>query len=157
MPRRGHISRKELLSDPVYNSKLITRFVNNLMTGGKKNTASRIFYSAIERVSKKQNGENPLEVFKKAIDAAKPIVEVKSRRIGGANYQVPIEVKPERGVALAIRWIITYARARKEKTMADRLSGEISDILKNEGATMKKRDETHRMAEANKAFAHYRL
>lgn len=157
MPRRGHISKRELIPDALYNSRLVTRFVNNFMYSGKKNVAGRIFYTCLDKLSKNNNNENPLDLFKKAIDAAKPVVEVRSRRIGGANYQVPIEVKPERAIALAIRWILGFSRARKEKTMADRLSAEFHDILKNTGATMKKRDEVHRMAEANKAFAHYRV
>ena len=157
MPRRGHVSKRELLPDPVYNSRLVTRFINNLLYGGKKNTSARIFYAACEKLSKKNNNENPLDLFKKCIDMSRPIVEVRSRRVGGANYQVPIEVKPDRATALAFRWIIGFSRARKEKTMADRLSMELCEILKNEGATMKKRDEVHRMAEANKAFAHFRV
>ncbi|MBF0409895.1 MAG: 30S ribosomal protein S7 [Candidatus Riflebacteria bacterium] len=157
MPRRGHVSKRELLPDALYNSKLVTRFVNCLMYSGKKNTACRIVYDAIEKLSKHNNGENPLELFKKAIDMSKPIVEVRSKRIGGANYQVPIEVKPDRAVALSFRWILKFSRSRKEKSMAERLTGELGEILKNTGATMKKRDEVHRMAEANKAFAHYRV
>ncbi len=157
MPRRGHVSKRELVPDSVYNSKLVTRFLNSLMLRGKKSVATRIFYTAVEKLSKMNGGENPLELFKKAIDAAKPIVEVRSKRIGGANYQVPVEVKQERAIALAFRWILGFCRARKEKTMADRLSSEMNDVLKNTGATMKKRDEVHRMAEANKAFAHYRV
>jgi len=157
MPRRGHISKREQVPDSVYNSKLITRFVNCLMYSGKRSTACRIIYDAIDKMVKANNNENGLELFKKAIDTAKPIVEVRSKRIGGANYQVPVEVKQERAIALAIRWILGFARARKEKTMADRLSAELNEILKNSGATMKKRDEVHRMAEANKAFAHYRV
>ncbi|MBF0546456.1 MAG: 30S ribosomal protein S7 [Candidatus Riflebacteria bacterium] len=157
MPRRGHVSKRELVPDALYNSKLVTRFINCLMYSGKKNIGSRIVYDAIEKLSKFNNNENGLELFKKAIDLAKPIVEVRSKRIGGANYQVPIEVKTDRAVALAFRWLLKFARARKEKSMAERLSGELAEILKNTGATMKKRDEVHRMAEANKAFAHYRV
>jgi small subunit ribosomal protein S7 len=157
MPRRGHVSKRDLIPDALYNSKLVTRFINNLMEDGKRNTASRICYTALEKLSKVNNNENPLELFKKTIDAAKPLVEVRSKRIGGANYQVPVEVKTERAVALAFRWILTYSRQRKEKSMAERLFGEMSEILKNSGATMKKREEVHRMAEANKAFAHYRV
>ncbi len=157
MPRRGHVTKREQIPDAVYNSKLVTRFVNSLMYSGKRSTACRIFYDAVEKLSKANNNENPLELFKKALDMAKPIVEVRSKRIGGANYQVPVEVKAERAIALATRWILGFARARKEKTMADRLAGEMGEILKNTGATMKKRDEVHRMAEANKAFAHYRV
>jgi len=127
------------------------------MERGKRSIATRIFYTAVEKLSKNNNNENPLELFKKTIDMAKPIVEVRSKRIGGANYQVPIEVKQDRAIALAFRWILSFSRARKEKSMADRLAGEFSEIVKNTGATMKKRDEVHRMAEANKAFAHYRV
>ena len=157
MPRRGHVTKREQVPDALYNSKLVTRFINNLMKQGKRNTASRIFYDSLEKLSKTHGGENPLELFKKTIDSSKPIVEVRSKRIGGANYQVPIEVKPDRAVALALRWILGFARLRKEKSMSDRLAGEFSEILKNTGATMKKREEVHRMAEANKAFAHYRV
>lgn len=157
MPRRGHVSKREIIPDALYSSKLITRFVNCLMYSGKRTTANRILYTAIEQLSKFNNNESALELFKKAVDLAKPIVEVRSKRIGGANYQVPVEVKPERATALALRWIINFSRMRKEKSMADRLSGEMNEILKNTGATMKKRDEIHRMAEANKAFAHYRV
>lgn len=157
MPRRGHISKRDLTPDPKYNSRLITRFVNNLMLRGKKNTAMQSFYDAVDKLSKYNNGENPLELFKKTLEAAKPIVEVRSKRVGGANYQVPIEVKSDRAMALAIRWILKFSRSRKEKTMADRLAAEFNDILKNTGATMKRRDEVHRMAEANKAFSHFRV
>lgn len=157
MPRRGHISKRDLTPDPKYNSRLITRFVNNLMLRGKKNTAMRTFYDAVDQLSKYNNGDNPLELFKKTLDSARPLVEVRSKRVGGANYQVPIEVKADRATALAIRWILKFSRSRKEKTMADRLAAEFNDILKNTGATMKKRDEVHRMAEANKAFSHFRV
>lgn len=157
MPRRGHVTKRELTPDSVYNSKLVTRFINNIMRCGKKSKASTIFYKALEKLSKANGNENPLELFKKSVEMAKPIVEVRSKRIGGANYQVPVEVKPDRAIALAFRWIIGFARERKEKTMADRLAAEMTDILKNTGATMKKRDEVHRMAEANKAFAHYKV
>jgi len=157
MPRRGHVSKRELTPDSVYNSKLVTRFINNLMMCGKKSIGSRIFYDAIELTAKKRKEDNALELFKKVVDSAKPLVEVRSKRVGGANYQVPIEVKPERGVALAFRWILKNARGRKEKSMAERLFGEFDDILNNTGSTMKKRDEVHRMADANKAFAHFRV
>lgn len=157
MPRRGHVSKRDLTPDSVYNSKLVTRFLNNLMESGKKSVAMRIFYDSVNQLSKHNNGENPLELFKKAVEAAKPLVEVRSKRVGGANYQVPIEVKPDRALALAFRWILRFSRERKEKSMADRLAGEFGDILKNTGATMKKRDEVHRMAEANKAFSHFRV
>ncbi|MBU1106933.1 MAG: 30S ribosomal protein S7 [Candidatus Riflebacteria bacterium] len=157
MPRRGHVSKRELTPDSVYNSKLVTRFINNLMMCGKKSIGSRIFYDAVDMLTKKRKDDNGLELFKKVVDSAKPIVEVRSKRVGGANYQVPIEVKPDRAVALAFRWILKHSRARKEKSMADRLSGEFDDILNNTGSTMKKRDEVHRMADANKAFAHFKV
>jgi small subunit ribosomal protein S7 len=157
MPRRGHVSKRDLTPDAIYNSKLVTRFINNLMLRGKKSTAMRIMYDAMEKLSKMNNGENPLDLFKKTIDLARPIVEVRSKRVGGANYQVPIEVKPDRAIALAFRWLLNFSRSRKEKSMADRLAGEMNEILKNSGATMKKRDEVHRMAEANKAFSHFRV
>lgn len=157
MPRRGHVSKRELIPDSVYNSRLVTRFINNLMVDGKKSIGSRIFYDAVEKVANKRKEDNPLELFKKVVDSAKPIVEVRSKRVGGANYQVPIEVKPDRGIALAFRWILKHSRARKEKSMSDRLAAEFDDILNNSGTTMKKRDEVHRMAEANKAFSHFRV
>lgn len=157
MPRRGHVSKRELTPDSVYNSKLVTRFINNLMYDGKRSIGSRIFYDAIDKVAKKRKEDNPLEMFKKVVESAKPIVEVRSKRIGGANYQVPIEVKPDRAIALAFRWILKFSRDRKEKSMADRLAAEFDEILNNSGATMKKRDEVHRMAEANKAFSHFRV
>lgn len=157
MPRRGHISKRELTPDSVYNSKLVTRFVNNLMMCGKKSIGSKIFYDAVGLLSKKRKDDNGLELFKKVVDSAKPLVEVRSKRVGGANYQVPIEVKPDRAIALAFRWILKHSRARKEKSMAERLSAEFDDILNNTGATMKKRDEVHKMAEANKAFSHFRV
>jgi small subunit ribosomal protein S7 len=157
MPRRGHISKRELTPDSVYNSRLVTRFINSLMYDGKRSIGSRIFYDALEKVAKKRKEDNPLELFKKVIESAKPIVEVRSKRIGGANYQVPIEVKPDRAIALAFRWVLRFSRARKEKSMAGRLAAEFDDILNNSGATMKKRDEVHKMAEANKAFSHFRV
>ena len=157
MPRRGHISKRELTPDAVYNSRIITRFINNLMIDGKRSIGSKIFYDAIDKVSKKRKEDNPLELFKKVIESARPVVEVRSKRVGGANYQVPIEVKPDRAIALAFRWILKYSRARKEKSMSDRLAAEFDDILNNSGATMKKRDEVHKMAEANKAFSHFKV
>ena len=157
MPRRGHVSKRDLTPDSVYNSRLVTRFINNLMVDGKKSIGSRIFYDAVEKVANKRKEDNPLELFKKVVDSAKPIVEVRSKRVGGANYQVPIEVKPDRAIALAFRWILKHSRSRKEKSMADRLAAEFDDILNNTGTTMKKRDEVHRMAEANKAFSHFRV
>ncbi|NLM16245.1 MAG: 30S ribosomal protein S7 [Candidatus Riflebacteria bacterium] len=157
MPRRGHLVKRDLTPDAMYNSKLVTRFINNLMLEGKKSKGSRIFYDAIDRVAKKHKEDNPLELFKKIVDTARPLVEVRNKRVGGANYQVPVEVKPDRATALAFRWILRNARSRKEKSMAERLSGEFDDILNNTGATMKRREEVHRMAEANKAFAHFRV
>lgn len=157
MPRRGHVTKRELIPDSVYNSRLVTRFINNLMIDGKKSVGSRIFYDAVEKVAKKRKEDNPLELFKKVVDTAKPVVEVRSKRVGGANYQVPIEVKPDRAIAVAFRWILQYSRARKEKSMSDRLAAEFDDILNNSGSTMRKRDEVHRMAEANKAFSHFRV
>lgn len=157
MPRRGHLTKRELTPDSVYNSRLVTRFINNLMYDGKRSIGSGIFYDAIEKVAKRRKEDNPLELFKKIIDTAKPIVEVRSKRVGGANYQVPIEVKPDRAIALAFRWILRFSRVRKEKSMAARLAAEFDDILNNSGATMKRRDEVHKMAEANKAFSHFRV
>jgi small subunit ribosomal protein S7 len=155
MPRRREVPKREVLPDPVYNSQLVTKFINALMTGGKKSTAEGIFYGAMKRVEERA-GDDPLKLFKKAIDNVKPSLEVKSRRVGGSNYQVPIEVRPSRRNSLAIRWLIQYAKARGEKTMQERLAGEIFDAASNRGNAIKKREDTHRMADANKAFAHYR-
>jgi small subunit ribosomal protein S7 len=155
MPRRRKVSKRPLMPDPKYKSTLVTRFVNNLMRDGKKSVAEAIFYKAIDYTGER-TGQNGLEVFEKAVDNVKPIVEVKSRRVGGATYQVPVEIRGERRTALSIRWIITFAKARSEKTMAERLALEFEQAAKNQGASIKKRDDTHRMAEANKAFAHYR-
>lgn len=142
--------------DPIYNSKLVTKFINGVMWAGKKSTAEKIFYGAMERLGEKA-GDEPLKVFKKAVDNVKPTLEVKSRRIGGATYQVPLEVNIDRRHTLAIRWIVTYARGRNEKTMEDRLVGELLDAVNGRGSAVKKRDDVHRMAEANKAFAHFRF
>ncbi|HJU55054.1 MAG TPA: 30S ribosomal protein S7 [Pyrinomonadaceae bacterium] len=155
MPRRRVAERREVLPDPVYNSPLVTKFINGVMWGGKKSTAERIFYTALRQVGEKA-GDEPLKVFKRAIDNVRPTVEVKSRRVGGSTYQVPVEVHQERRGALAIRWIVTYARSRGEKTMTDRLAGELLDAANNRGNAVKKKEDTHRMAEANKAFAHYK-
>jgi small subunit ribosomal protein S7 len=155
MPRRREVPKREVLPDPVYNSQLVTKFINALMTGGKKSTAEGIFYGAMKRVEERAS-DDPLKLFKKAIDNVKPSLEVKSRRVGGSNYQVPIEVRPSRRNSLAIRWLIQYAKARGEKTMQERLAGEIFDAASNRGNAIKKREDTHRMADANKAFAHYR-
>jgi small subunit ribosomal protein S7 len=155
MPRRRVAERREVLPDPVYNSPLVTKFINGVMWDGKKSTAERIFYDALKQLGQKA-GDEPLKVFKKAIDNVRPTVEVKSRRVGGSTYQVPIEVHQERRGALAIRWIVQYARGRGEKTMTDRLAGELLDAANNRGNAVKKKEDTHRMAEANKAFAHYK-
>ena len=155
MPRRRVVDRRDVLADPVYNSPLVTKFINGVMWGGKKSTAERIFYTALRQVGEKA-GDEPLKVFKRAIDNVRPTVEVKSRRVGGSTYQVPIEVAQERRGSLAIRWIVGAARARGEKTMIDRLAGEMLDTANNRGNAVKKKDDTHRMAEANKAFAHYK-
>jgi len=155
MPRRKRATPREVLPDPKYNSTLVTKFINNIMRKGKKSLAERIFYTAMEMVEKKTNTPG-MEVFQKAIDNVRPLLEVKSRRVGGATYQVPVEVRPERSTALAIRWIITYARARSERTMAERLAAELIAASRNEGAAVKKKEDTHKMAEANKAFAHFR-
>ena len=155
MPRRRKVSKRPLMPDPKFKSQLVTRFVNNLMFDGKKSVAEVIFYKAIDYIEER-TGKNGLEVFEKAMENVKPIVEVKSRRVGGATYQIPVEIRFERRTALAIRWIILFAKARSEKTMAERLAMEFDQASKNQGASIKKREDTHRMAEANKAFAHYR-
>jgi small subunit ribosomal protein S7 len=155
MPRRRVAERREVLPDPVYNSPLVTKFINGIMWGGKKSTAEGIFYGALRVVSDKA-GEDALKVFKRAVDNVRPMVEVKSRRVGGSTYQVPLEVHQERRGSLAIRWIVTAARSRGEKTMQDRLASEILDASGNRGNAVKKKEDTHRMAEANKAFAHYK-
>ena len=155
MPRKGHIAKREVNRDRVYNSTLVTKFVNSMMWGGKKSTAQGIFYEAMENLEKK-GGDEALKLFKKAVENVKPMLEVKSRRVGGANYQVPIEVNPERRTSLAIRWLITYGRSRGEKGMVDKLTNELLDAANGRGAAMKKKEDVHRMAEANKAFAHYR-
>ena len=155
MPRRRRPEKRQLLPDPKYGSVLVTKFVNNLMRQGKKSVAESIFYRAIGLVEEK-TGQNGLEVFQKAVENVKPVVEVKPRRVGGATYQIPVEVRSERKLALSIKWIISFTRSRSEKTMAERLAAELLAASKGEGASIKKRDDTHRMAEANKAFAHYR-
>jgi small subunit ribosomal protein S7 len=156
MPRRRTAAKREILPDPKFNNKLVTRFVNSLMEHGKKSTAELIFYGSVDEIAEKLKGEDPINVFKTALDNVKPMVEVKSRRVGGANYQVPVDVRPERRTALAIRWLLIAARERNEKTMQRRLAGELIDAFKKQGAAVKKREDTHRMAEANKAFSHYR-
>jgi len=155
MPRRRKVTKRQLLPDPKFKSVLVTRFINNLMKEGKKSTAESIFYDAVD-IIENRTGQNGVEVFQKAIDNVKPIVEVKSRRVGGATYQVPVEIRSERRLALSIRWLIQYSQARTEKTMAEKLAMEMDAASKNQGASVKKRDDTHKMAEANKAFAHYR-
>ncbi len=155
MPRRATVTKREILPDPVYNSQLVTRFINSVMKDGKKTVAERIFYGAL-KLMEERTGDDPLKLFKRAVENVKPHVEVKSRRVGGSTYQVPVEVRSERQLSLAIRWLIQYAAARHEKTMIERLAGELLDAANNRGGAIKKRDDTHRMAEANKAFAHYR-
>ena len=155
MPRKGPVPKREILPDPIYGSRLVTRFVNRLMYNGKKGAAEKIFYSAISILSEK-TGEGALAAFEKAIENSKPHLEVKSRRVGGATYQVPMDVRPDRQVSLSVRWIINYARARGEKGMISKLTNELLDAFNNRGGAVKKREDTHRMAEANKAFAHYR-
>ena len=155
MPRRGNIAKRDVLPDPVYNSKLVTKLVNRIMLDGKKGTAQNILYGAFEIVEKK-TGEKALEVFGKALSNITPIVELKVRRIGGQNYQVPVEVSKERKITLGLRWLVSYSRNRGEKTMEQKLAAEIIDAANGVGASVKKRDDTHRMAEANKAFAHFR-
>jgi small subunit ribosomal protein S7 len=155
MPRRREVPKREVLPDPLYNSQLVTKFVNVVMRAGKKSVAERILYDALETV-KERTQDDPVKVFKRAIENVKPAVEVKSRRVGGSTYQVPVEVNPSRRLALSIRWIIQYAQARGEKTMRAKLAGELLDAAENRGGAIKKKEDTHRMAEANKAFSHYR-
>ncbi len=155
MPRRREVPKRETLPDPLYGSTLITKFINCMMVQGKKSVAEGIFYGALD-IIKERSKEDPVKVFKKALDSVKPVLEVKSRRVGGATYQVPVEVSQDRRTSLAIRWIITYSRNRAEKTMREKLAGEVMDAYNNRGGAIKKREDTHRMAEANKAFAHYR-
>lgn len=155
MPRRGKVSKRDVLEDPIYHSKLVTRLVNNIMLDGKKGVAQKIVYGAFGIVEEK-SGRPALEVFEEAMENIMPELEVKARRVGGATYQVPMEVRPERRVTLGLRWITKYSRERHEKTMKDKLAAEILDAVNGVGGSCKKRDETHRMAEANKAFAHYR-
>ena len=156
MPRRKRVIKREVLPDPKYHDPMVTIFINNIMKSGKKSVAEKIFYQAIEIVEQKLK-QPGIDTFKQALNNIKPVLEVKPRRVGGATYQVPIEVKPERRTALAIRWMIIAAKARSEKTMRDRLAGEIMSANKNEGGAIKKKEDTHKMAEANKAFSHYRF
>ena len=155
MPRRGNIAKREVLPDPLYNSKLVTRLINNVMYDGKKGVAQKIVYDAFE-IIKEKSGKEPLEVFEAAMENVMPVLEVKARRVGGATYQVPMEVRPERRQTLGLRWLTNYARNRSERTMKERLAGEIMDAVNGVGGACKKRDDTHKMAEANRAFAHYR-
>jgi small subunit ribosomal protein S7 len=155
MPRRREVQKRKILPDPKFGDRIVAKFINDLMREGKKSTAERICYGAFKVVEDRAK-EDPLKLFKKALDNIKPVVEVKSRRVGGATYQVPVEVRPERRVALGMRWLINYSKDRGEKTMDEKLAGEIMDAASNRGNAVKKRDDTHKMAEANKAFAHYR-
>ena len=156
MPRRGNIAKRDVLADPIYNSKLVTKLVNSIMLDGKKGVAQKIVYDAFNIVAEK-TGNDPLETFEKAMENIMPLLEVKARRVGGATYQVPIEVRPDRRQALALRWLTTYSRARSEKTMEERLAKELMDAANNTGASVKRKEDMHKMAEANKAFAHYRF
>jgi len=156
MPRKGSVPKRDVLPDPIYNSKLVTRLINGLMVSGKKGTAQAILYDAFDIIAK-ETAKNPNEVFETALNNIEPVLEVKAKRIGGQNYQVPMEVKPERKIALGLRWLVLYARLRKEKTMAEKLAREILDASNNLGGACKKREDVHKQAEANKAFAHYRV
>ncbi len=156
MPRKGHIAKREVLVDPVYKNKVVTKLINNIMLDGKKGVAQKIVYGAFEKIAEK-SGKPALEVFEQAMNNIMPALEVKARRIGGATYQVPIEVRPDRRQALALRWLTTFSRARSEKTMMDRLANELLDASNNTGSSVKRKEDMHKMAEANKAFAHYRF
>ena len=155
MPRKGYIAKREVLPDPVYNSKVVTKLVNNIMLNGKKSVAQSIVYDAFDIIKEKEQ-KDPLEVFEAALENIMPVLEVKARRVGGATYQVPLEIRPERRQTLGLRWLVRYARTRHEKTMAEKLAGEIIDAINGNGGAFKKKEDTHRMAEANKAFAHYK-
>ena len=155
MPRRGFVPKRDVLPDPIYNSKLVSKLINSVMYDGKKGVAQKIVYSAFDIV-KEKSGKDPLEVYEQAMENIMPVLEVKARRVGGSNYQVPIEVRPERRTALGLRWLTAYARNRSEKTMKERLANEILDASNGQGGAVKKREDTHKMAEANKAFAHFR-
>ncbi len=156
MPRRRDVAKRMVLTDPKYGDRLVAQFTNSMMRDGKKSVAERIMYNTLDAIGEKEDSEEPLKVFKKAVENVRPAVEVRSRRVGGSTYQVPIEVRPERRNALAFRWIIEAARRRGERTMVDKLSGEIVDAFNYRGAAVRKKEDTHRMADANKAFAHYR-
>ena len=155
MPRRGFVPKREVLDDPIYGGKLVTKLVNQVMLDGKRGTAQKACYGAFD-IIKDKTGREPLEVFEEAMNIIMPVLEVKARRVGGATYQVPIEIRPERRQTLGLRWLVSYARARSERTMQERLAGEILDACNNAGGAFKKKEDTHRMAEANRAFAHYR-
>jgi len=156
VPRKGHIAKRDVLADPLYNNKVVTKLINNIMLDGKKGVAQKIVYGAFDRIAN-ETGKEALEVFDAAMNNIMPSLEVKARRIGGATYQVPIEVRPDRRQALALRWLTTYSRARSEKTMEERLAKELMDAANNTGASVKRKEDMHKMAEANKAFAHYRF
>ena len=156
MPRRGYIAKRDVLPDPIYNSKIVTKLINNIMLDGKKTVAQKIVYDAFDIVKEKEN-KDALEIFETALNNIMPVLEVKARRVGGATYQVPIEIRQERRQTLGLRWLVNYARNRHEKTMAEKLAGELIDAVNMTGGAVKKKEETHRMAEANKAFAHYRF
>ena len=156
MPRKGHTQKRDVLADPIYNNKIVTKLINNIMLDGKKGVAQKIVYGAFDRIAN-ETGKEALEVFDAAMNNIMPSLEVKARRIGGATYQVPIEVRPDRRQALALRWLTTYSRARSEKTMEERLAKELMDAANNTGASVKRKEDMHKMAEANKAFAHYRF
>ena len=156
MPRKGYIAKRDVLADPIYNSKVVTKLINNIMLDGKKSVAQKIVYGAFDIIKEKEQKE-PLEVFETALNNIMPVLEVKARRIGGATYQVPLEIRAERRQTLGLRWLVTYARKRNEKTMAEKLAGEIIDATNQNGGAYKKKEDTHRMAEANKAFAHYKF
>ncbi|MDI3257800.1 MAG: 30S ribosomal protein S7 [Kyrpidia sp.] len=155
MPRKGPVPQRDVMPDPIYDSKLVTRLINKVMLDGKKGLAQRIVYRAFDLI-RERTGRDPLEVFEQAVKNTMPVLEVKARRVGGANYQVPVEVRPERRITLGLRWLVNYARERSEKTMQERLANEILDAANGTGGAVKKKEDTHRMAEANKAFAHYR-
>ena len=155
MPRKGHIPKRDVLPDPMYNDKVVTKLINNIMLDGKKGTAQKICYGAFDIIREK-TGKDPLDVFRQALDNIMPVLEVKARRVGGSTYQVPIEVRPDRRQALGLRWMVAYSRSRGERTMRERLAGEIMDAVNGMGGAFKKKDDTHKMADANKAFAHYR-
>lgn len=155
MPRRGKVAKRDVLPDPIYNSKMVTRLINNIMLDGKKGVAQKIVYGAFDIVTEK-TGKNGLEAFEEALENIMPVLECKTRRVGGANYQVPLEVRPERRETLGLRWLTNFSRTRNERTMKERLAGEIMDAMNGTGGAVKKKEETHRMADANKAFAHFR-